>query len=130
MNNDKVKVFSLNGERQPVWLRIAIASIAILYFGGYSIYTSKEWKRNKEKFYKEGFSALVMYKDNNSDRFYEYHLDNELKVCFKIADTTSMAEGDSVVKDANTYYYSVYRKNADGSYIFLSTYNFDESPFN
>lgn len=129
MNSESFESISGKKGSTESWLRVAFFCVGIIVLACIMKFQAIDWDKNKEKFYKEGFSALVMYRENNSGRLNEYHLANELKVYFKIADTTSMAEGDSVVKDVNTYYYNVYRKSADGGYRFFARYNFDESPF-
>eukprot|EP01012_Entosiphon_sulcatum_P059140 TRINITY_DN83448_c0_g1_i1.p1 TRINITY_DN83448_c0_g1~~TRINITY_DN83448_c0_g1_i1.p1 ORF type:complete len:129 (+),score=2.77 TRINITY_DN83448_c0_g1_i1:91-477(+) len=128
MSREDFETLSGKKIRSPLWLRILVVCVAFICITGYFVCKAIDWKRNDEKFYKEGFSSLVMTRELYQGRTNEYHLANGLEIFFWLSDTTSLAVGDSVVKNSQTFIFNVYRRNGEGQYVFLAKYNYDELP--
>ena len=106
--------------------RILFVLVIALYFFKKSKIRDDLEIKNNERFFKEGFSTIVISSNTYLGRSFEYQLGNGLKVYFLINNGAKLIKGDSVYKEENTYLYKVYRKNEINKYEFLATYNFEK----
>jgi hypothetical protein len=80
--------------------------------------------KNSDEFYKQGFSSIVISWNSYQGRSVEFHLANGLKVYFWPKSEGKIVIGDSVAKEAGTYLYSIFRKDNNGKYQLLASYDF------
>ena len=111
--------------KMPLILKILIAGVPILIAVLYSFYSTSNDIKNKKQFYKQEISSLVIKSDISDGRVTEFYLENGLKIYFGLLVNNTIAVGDSIKKDSNTYIYDVYRKKENGKYKFWSTYDFE-----
>jgi glucose uptake protein GlcU len=105
-------------------LKVIFGIIAVvLFFSIYLILLTKE-RKNKKKFYEQGFSTLVVSSNMYQGRSIEVHLQNGLKIYFMPPLGTKIMIGDSIKKERSTYVYKVYRKEHK-TYKYLTTYDFE-----
>ena len=55
----------------------------------------------------------------------EFYLDNGLRIDSSALNEIDIQIGDSIVKDANSWYFKVFKKNIIGHYSYYKTYNLD-----
>jgi len=72
-------------------------------------------------------SLLVKSEPYQGMRSVRFHFANGLTVCYPPIEKYKLVIGDSVQKEANTYNYNVYRRQANGEYTYLATYDYLKS---
>ena|SRR5690606_6326985 len=118
----------LDNKKMPIFLKIIIAGVPIILIIVYLIFTTNRDLQNREQFFIQEFSSVVISSNNSSTgRSIEFHLSNGLKIYFGHSISGSIKVGDSIRKAPNTYVYDVYRKDINGQYQFLATYHFQKT---
>lgn len=113
-------------KQMPLALKILIAGIPILTVVFYSYYSTLNGRKNSEKFYKKGFSSVVVKSNTSEGRTSEFHLKNGLKIYFWLSSEDTILPGDSICKYENTHFYDVYRVGIQGRYVYYGTYDFSK----
>lgn len=111
----------------PLVLKIMIGGIPILLILIYLVVLNSKGARNRNSFYRQGFSSIVVKKDVFQGRSFEFSLKNGLTIHFGLSSVNMVEVGDSINKEPNTYIYDVYRKDGNGEYKFWVTYNFEQT---
>jgi|SRR5690606_31110282 len=115
--------------KAPLWVKILLGVIAVgLFLGTILFYSSRE-KKNRESFFKLGFSSVITSSNTYyyQARFTEFHLANGLRIYVSKLGTKNIGIGDLVVKESDSYIYTLYKKNESGEYELFTTYNFTDA---
>lgn len=94
---------------------LAIASIFLI--------ASIIGKIKSNKFYKKQSNSIVVSREKGFGAIYVYGL--EIRSLNK--DYVDIEVGDSIVKKANSWKYSIFRKDVAGRYFFNKQYNYEET---
>lgn len=118
----------LNEFKAPLWVKLLLGVIAFgLFLGTVLFYSSRE-KKNRESFFKHGFSTVIISSNTYyyQARFTEFHLENGLRIYVSKLSTKNIRIDDMVVKKRDSYIYALYKKNKLGEYELFATYNFTD----
>lgn len=97
--------------------------ILLSFFFGIFIYFYFVGKNNNDKLYKSKINSLIVKRNNWQVRATEFYLSNGLFLDSTYQNNHDLRIGDSIVKEANSSFYNVYRKNGpSGNYYFLIQY--------
>lgn len=88
------------------------------------LYFHLKSNRATKEFYKLEFTATVINSSDWQKRSTDFYLNNNVTLNFLNPVNDAIALGDSVYKAPNTYFYSVYRKDGNGLYKFIATYDY------
>ena len=80
---------------------------------------------NDNKFFTEKINSKVTSRNSWQGRAMEFYLDNGLRIDSSALNEIDIQIGDSIVKDANSWYFKVFKKNTIGHYSYYKTYNLD-----
>jgi|GEM_PF-6758597 len=73
----------LDNKKMPIFLKIIIAGVPIILIIVYLIFTTNRDLQNREQFFIQEFSSVVISSNNSSTgRSIEFHLSNGLKIYF------------------------------------------------
>lgn len=95
---------------------IGISIVSFFYFRG---------KINRIKFYESKINSLIIKRDNWQLRTTVFYLKNELRIDSSTIETIDLKIYDSIVKEANSWEYKVYRKSDETKYDYINTYIMD-----
>ncbi|OJV54977.1 MAG: hypothetical protein BGO31_16715 [Bacteroidetes bacterium 43-16] len=81
-------------------------------------------QRIAKEFYEKEFSATVVNFSNWQGRSTDFYLNNKITLNFSNPVDGEIEIGDSIRKSSNTYIYSIYRKQTEGSFELIGTYDY------
>lgn len=110
--------------KKPYFFKILIGGLSIIIGVIFIFNLQMSAVKNRKEFFKRGFSSTVIDHRSYQGRSVEFLLANGLKVYFWPKSQEKISVGDLIKKEANTYVYSVYRKDVKGEYLLLSSYDF------
>lgn len=84
-------------------------------------------KIKSNKFYKKQSNSIVVSREKGFGAIYVYVLNDELEIRSLNKDYVDIEVGDSVVKKANSWEFSIFRKDVAGRYFFNKQYNYEET---
>lgn len=102
-------------KRLPMFGKIAVVIFA-LAFVTYIFWIGYANDKNRNSFFLQSFSSIVVKKEDWQGRSNEYFLDNGLNITIYYSADSTLQVGDSIQKDANSYEYSAYRKDNNGDF--------------
>ena len=87
--------------------------LLILYING---------KINEDKFFKAKINSQITSKSTWAVKATYFYMDNGLSIDSSAFNEFDIQLGDSIVKDANSWYFKVFKKNLIGHYDYYKTY--------
>lgn len=77
--------------KMPLIIKILIGGVPLLIAVLYSYYSISDDIKNKEQFYKQEISSLVMKSNVSERRVTEFHIENGLKIYFGLSVNNTIA---------------------------------------
>lgn len=111
-----------NWKRLPMFGKIIVVVLAFA-FVAYIFWIGYASDKNRNKFYQQGFSSIVVNKEDWQGRANEYILDNGLSITIYYSADSTLKVGDSIQKEANSYEYNAYGKDSKGNYQLYGSFS-------
>ena len=82
-------------------------------------------KLNDNKFFPQKINSKIISRNNWQIRTTEFTMDNGLRIDSSIINEVDLQIGDSITKEANSWYFIVFKKDFDGKYKLSKSYIFE-----